>query len=49
MKKIREFLENETLRDFLTILKVFLMVIASYLYLMCANLSTAPEFIYNQF
>lgn len=49
MKKIREFLENETLRDFLTILKVFLMVVASYLYLMYADLSTAPEFIYNQF
>ena len=47
MKKIREFLENETIRNFLTILKVFLMVIA--LYLMYANLSTAPEFIYNQF
>ena len=46
MKKIREFLKNETIRNFLTILKVFLMVIASYLY---ANLSTAPEFIYNQF
>ena len=29
MKKIREFLENETIRNFLTILKVFLMVIAS--------------------
>ena len=27
MKKIREFLENETIRNFLTILKVFLMVI----------------------
>ena len=37
MKKIREFLENETIRNFLTILKVFLMVIASYLYLMYAN------------
>ncbi len=50
MKKIREFLENETIRNFLTILKVFLdPVIASYLYLMYANLSTAPEFIYNQF
>lgn len=48
MKKIREFLENETIRNFLTILKVFLMVIASYLYLMYANLSTAPEsFIIN--
>ena len=49
MKKIREFLENETLRDFLTILKVFIIVVASYLYLMYADLSTAPEFIYNQF
>lgn len=38
MKKIREFLKNETIRNFLTILKVFLMVIASYLYLMYANL-----------
>lgn len=28
MKKIREFLKNETIRNFLTILKVFLMVIA---------------------
>lgn len=25
MKKIREFLENETIRNFLTILKVFLI------------------------
>ena len=33
MKKIREFLENETIRNFLTILKVFLMVIASYLFI----------------
>ena len=49
MKEIREFLKNETLRDFLTILKVFLMVIGLYLYLMYADLSTAPEFIYNQF
>lgn len=43
MKKIREFLKNETIRNFLTILKVFLMVIASYLYLMYAKYQSKSE------
>lgn len=30
-------------------IKTFIMLILLYLYLMFADLSTAPEFIYNQF
>ena len=49
MNEFREFLKNKNFRIFLTVLKVFLMMVALYLYLMYADLSTAPEFIYNQF
>ena len=49
MNKFREFLKNKNFRIFLTVIKVFLMMVALYLYLMYADLSTAPEFIYNQF
>lgn len=45
MKKIRKFLENETIRNFLTILKVFLMVI-TILKIPCGLISTRQPWLW---
>lgn len=49
MKRILEILRSEKAKDVLVAVKIFAMLVLLYLYLMYADLSTAPEFIYNQF
>lgn len=49
MKRILEILRREKEKDVLVAVKIFVMLVLLYLYLMYADLSTAPEFIYNQF
>lgn len=41
--------QNDKLEIFWYVLKFWVMMMAIFLYLLCADFSTAPEFIYNQF
>lgn len=50
MKRFTSFIrENKTARDVLRGVSIWLMLTAIFVYLLYADLSTAPEFIYNQF
>lgn len=49
MKQFIGFIGNERTANVLMVIKVIVMLLFLYLYLMYADLSTAPEFIYNQF
>lgn len=43
------FLKNKIFKSILTIVVLVIMILSLFFYLMYADLSTAPEFIYNQF
>lgn len=49
MKSIVDFFKKEKVALAFMAVKVVVMLLLLYLYLMWADLSTAPEFIYNQF
>ncbi len=49
MKNVIEFLKKEKVASALMAVKIVGMLLLLYLYLLWADLSTAPEFIYNQF
>lgn len=50
MKLFINFMSShKTVRDILRGVSIWLMLTAIYIYLLYADLSTAPEFIYNQF
>ena len=50
MKRFMNFTgSHKTLRDILRGVCIWLMLTAIYAYLLWADLSTAPEFIYSQF
>ena len=50
MERFINFINShKTVRDILRGVSVWLMLTAIYIYLLYADLSTAPEFIYNQF
>ncbi len=50
MKQFINFISSHrTVRDTLRGVSIWLMLMAVYIYLLYADLSTAPEFIYNQF
>lgn len=46
MKKLIQSLHSS---DVFMLVKIVFMLLLLYMYLMYADLSTAPEFIYNQF
>lgn len=46
---IRRIEKHPRLKFVLTAAAFYLMLMTLYLYLMTANLSTAPEFVYSQF
>lgn len=46
MKKLIQSLYSS---DIFMVVKIVFMLLLLYMYLMYADLSTAPEFIYNQF
>lgn len=50
MKQFINFISSHrTVKDILRGVSIWLMLMAVYIYLLYADLSTAPEFIYNQF
>lgn len=49
MGKIALLYKNERFKDLIMCIKIIIMLVLLYMYLMYADLSTAPEFIYNQF
>lgn len=49
MKHVFEFFKRERVASVLMAVKIVGMLLLLYLYLLWADLSTAPEFIYNQF
>ena len=49
MEKLRKFWKKESVQNAWLILKIAIMIGLIFLYLLFADLSTAPEFIYNQF
>lgn len=50
MKRFINFMSShKTAGDILRGVSIWLMLTAVYIYLLYADLSTAPEFIYNQF
>ena len=49
MRKMVEFMKTDKANGIITGVKIIIMIFLTYLYLMHADLSTAPEFIYNQF
>ena len=50
MKQFINFISSHrTVMDILRGVSIWLMLMAVYIYLLYADLSTAPEFIYNQF
>ena len=46
---IRKTVRRPKVRFALTVAGFYVLIMALYLYLMYANLSTAPEFVYSQF
>ncbi len=49
MKKISEFIKSEIVQCVIKGVSIAVMLVLVYIYLIHADLSTAPEFIYNQF
>ncbi|MGN0351060.1 MAG: hypothetical protein ACI4ES_05350 [Roseburia sp.] len=49
MRRFMEMMKNEKVTNVFMMIKIIVMLVLLYLYLMYADLSTAPEFIYNQF
>ena len=49
MKYILNILKKENCVTVIMCVKVAIMLLLLYLYLMCADISTTPKFIYNQF
>ena len=49
MEKIRNFINSEKVLVIVRAVSIFVMLLLIYVYLLNADLSTAPEFIYNQF
>ena len=49
MKRIKKFITNEKTKTVWDVFKIAVMLLLIYVYLMYTDLSTAPEFIYNQF
>lgn len=50
MKRFTDFIRvNKTVRDILRGVSIWLMLAAIFIYLLYADFSTAPEFIYSQF
>lgn len=49
MQKILIWLNQENIKNIMRVIDIVIMLTLLYLYLLKADLSTAPEFIYNQF
>ena len=49
MSKYFAWLKTDKAINIMMVVKVFIILVLLYLYLLHADLSTAPDFIYNQF
>ena len=49
MNRLLIMMKSEAIGNVLLVVKIIAMLCMLYIYLMHADLSTAPEFIYNQF
>lgn len=49
MGKFLEKLKSKKYKTVMRVLDIVIMLVLLYLYLLYADLSTAPDFIYNQF
>lgn len=49
MGKFLEKLKSKKFKTVMRVLDIVIMLVLLYLYLLYADLSTAPDFIYNQF
>jgi len=46
---MKEIFKSEKARTVMKVIAIIIMLIILYLYLLNADLSTSPDFIYNQF
>ena len=49
MKAFFRFLNSEIVKDIMQLIKIIVMILLIYIYLLNTDLTTTPEFIYNQF